>query len=244
MFYFLFISDSKILFSYNLTILDVSACKIIIFARRSIRQISSWIEVLITFDRLIYINFSARFKLNQNKIFLLEIIALIIIILCVIGIENFFYYIKANQTVISLDANYTQNITRLDLACTASKDILLASDLVAIILRTFLPITLMVILNVILVKSVISVKSKMVISNSNNKSTRNQLQFTFVVIAMDAYFLILNLPVSVIYILRNVIDSNSCSGLVVDFLTKLFLMYPIYTMLLCFFSTSFLENKF
>ena len=191
--YFIFVSDSKILFNYDLTNKNDVLCRIILFARRVLREISPWIEVLITFDRLIYVKFPTRFKFMHKKLILAEIMGFMLLILSVISIENFFHSIKTTVKIIPVltSKNMTNNtITKSDFSstCTGSNDILLASDLISIILRTFIPIITMVVLNYILITFVLHTKSK--IKNNQNKAyCSRQLNFTLTVIAMDTYFL-------------------------------------------------------
>ena len=223
--YFIFVSDSKIFFNYDLKIKHDVLCRIIPFIRRVIREVSPWIEVLITFDRLIYVKFPTRFKFMHKKLILAEIMGLMLLILSVISIENFFYSIRTTVKIIPAPTskNMTNNTIEpksdLSSTCTGSNDILLASDLISIILRTFIPIITMVVLNYILISFVLHTKSKMK-NNQNKAYCSRQLNFTLTVIAMDMYFLALNLPVSVMYILRYAVVS-SWSGLLVNFVWKI-----------------------
>ena len=73
--YFIFVSDSRIFFSYDLKIKNDFLCRIIPFLRRVIREVSPWIEVLITFDRLIYVKFPTRFKFMHKKLILADFVS-------------------------------------------------------------------------------------------------------------------------------------------------------------------------
>lgn len=164
-----------------------TSCKILTFLRRFMLHISSWMRVLITFDRFIFILFGYRnrFPLMKSKRFLAILISIVFLILAIVDIPNFFFNLNAmNQ-------------------CSADSSIIVASDLIWIFLRTYLPFALMLGINIYLI---VCIKTKRAIVFTNNDSqSRREYQFTIAVIVFNVSFFVYNSPLSVYYIVYDVV---------------------------------------
>ena len=165
-------------------------CKLISFIRRFIVHVSSWIAVFITFDRFIFVIYghTDRFKFMKKKRYLTLCIVSILFVIMVFDIPNLFFYMNGN--------------------CTADNGIIISSDIISIIFRTYIPFTLMIIFNLVMIKKACN-RAKVSTMRKSTKSHKKEYQFTVAVIAYDIFFLILNFPRSLYFIMY---DVNLYSG--------------------------------
>ena len=187
--YFSLIFRSAALFSVNLVRTSDSICKLLNFIRRLLTCSSSWMQVITTFGRFVYVIFEYRdrFKFMKQKRYLAAIIFGVLIILALSNIINLFYYLSKGS-------------------CTADSSILIASDMLLIIIRLYIPIFLMIVFNIYMIRIVLQ-KSRNASRQSSN--ARKEHHFTVSVIANDGFFLLFHLPVSIYFILY---DINLYSG--------------------------------
>jgi hypothetical protein len=174
-------------FGINFANTNDSLCKFLNFIRRLLTTVSSWMEVITTFDRFVFVIFghTGRFRYMEKNLAL--IILCVFILLALANTNNLFYY-------------WTKG------TCTADYDILIASDLILICLRTYFPLFCMFIFNSFMIRIVFK-KSKAALKESSR--SRKQCYFTISVIAKNVYFLILNVPITLYFIFY---DINLYSG--------------------------------
>ena len=186
----LLVFRSKYLFGINLVNQGDALCKVVTFLRRYIYIASSWMLVLITFDRVIFVlyRYEGRFKFMKNKLILTALIFALLVILALFNVPNFLFYSDAK------------------LACVSPENIDLVTDIVSIIFRTFLPFALMIVSNLAMILK-ISKSSRNMFKNTT--SSRRELQLTFAVMAFNGFFLFVNIPFALYFIFS---DVNSYSG--------------------------------
>ena len=196
--YYLFVMDSKQIFPYDLTTSSNSACKIVTFIRRCLREVPCWIEALITLERYLTICYPnrKRFKFIKSKSNFLIIIFITILTLGLISVENFFYFLVQYQQTL----NETM-ITSSSYKCESTKFIEIFSDMISILFRTIIPGILMSIFSLLLIKQVKHVKKQ---SNSYSDKDRH---FNTSILLMNLIFFILNVPVSVMYVIKNIYEN-------------------------------------
>lgn len=172
------------------------SCKFYFFFLRVLYQSSSWLNVLITADRLLFIFFSKRFKFQQNKFLLSLVIFIFLLVICCTNIPNFMLNlfvvksIQANQTVTTI-------------YCTAKSEILIIRDVFSILLRTIIPFILMLGMNLILIIKVNESKKKL------KKQLNQELKFSFTVIFTTIIFLIVLIPNVVYIVLSNIFQYDT-----------------------------------
>lgn len=166
-------------------------CKFLTFIRRYIFVASSWMHVLITFDRVIFVLnlHQGRLRFMQNKLVLIGLIFVVLSILALLSMPNAFYYLDGTTST-----------------CTSSGAINITTDIVAIIFRTYLPFTLMIIFNLIMIQKIFK-SSK--VKAKQTAVARREYQLTFAVMAFDVYFFFVNFPLSCYFIFY---DVNNYSG--------------------------------
>ena len=177
---FIFLFQSGQTLGINLYIVNDSWCRFITFFRRFIHHFSSWLSVFTTFDRLIFVLYGhiERFKFLKKKRYLTLCIFSILIVNLLIVITNLFYYVKNKNS------------------CTGDYIITISSDIITILMRTYIPFALMVIFNVLMIKKTISYRSRINKLKSVHlpSQVRHEYQFTIAVIAYDVFFLVFNFP--------------------------------------------------
>lgn len=91
--------------------------------------------------------------------------------------------------------------------CVSTFPVLLSADIISMVFRTYIPISIMLFFNVLMIRKIFHNSRK---TFRQNSLSRKELQFTIAVIAFDGYFFILAFPLSVFYIIY---DVNYYSGM-------------------------------
>lgn len=188
--FILLIYQSRRIFGMSLNNQSNSMCMFITFLQRFVPRLSSWLTVLITFERFIFVLYDhkEKYKLMKSKLFLTGIIFVIFVFIAISSIPSLFYYMKAGS-------------------CTADFAIVLSSDISSIFMRVVAPFLLTLTFNVIMIRKII--KSKRTAKPLSQNNSRKENDFTLSVMAYDIYFLILNIPLSIYLIMY---DINTYSG--------------------------------
>lgn len=189
----------RILDRYDLdvTLISIFTCKLFDYYLRTILNLSSWLNVLATLDRLIKCTKPNKFVfLKSRKIISLVIFGLVLVFLLT-NSANLFFEIKIstkNQTYLN-----KTNLIEIK-QCTASKTVTLIRDTMGQLIRIYLPFSLMFIINIILIR--ILIKSKL--NLRMDKSLRKEIHFSLSIVALNIMFLITSLPLSYFIIWLNV----------------------------------------
>lgn len=178
--FLLVIRSAQVIFPRSFASQSDSLCKFLTFMRRFMLHISSFMPVLTTFDRFVFVTYgyADRFKFMKSKIQMSLAILVIFTLITIADVPNMMYYLKGTS-------------------CTANPDIIIASDIVSIILRTYLPFALMILMNVIMIMKIFKNRNSTLKQTS---LTGKEYQFTLAVIAYDVYFFCINFPASLYYI--------------------------------------------
>jgi hypothetical protein len=190
----IFIFRSVQLFKYDIYSLTEFGCRFLNLYRRFILHASSWTALFITFDRFLFIIYRSMFNImSKKRIILIVLGSIYLLLFCLNGI-HFFYFLEINQT---FKNSSESNITR-KLVCKSSFEIDLASDIMTLLLRTYIPVAIMVVLNMIIIRIVLISKSKM---GSKKKKSSKETKFTLSVILSNIFFILFFLPLLIFYIL-------------------------------------------
>ena len=165
-------------------------CKAWAFWRRYPLHMSSWVALLTTFDRFTFVLYeNRRFKFMRDKRIVCLIIFLMFLVLAVLNIPNFFFYLSPNG------------------ACSGTFGFTLSSDIISILLRTYIPMTLMVIFNYRIYKKM--KESRLRAATITILLRGREKSFTRAVIFTDIVFFITKFPLSITFI---VYDAYYFSG--------------------------------
>ena len=193
----LVLRSTPLIFPTSLSTRSDQICKLLTFLRRFSLHISAWMPVLITFDRVIFVLYgqSERFRFMKRKHLLALIILGIFIFLAIADIPNLFFTLTINsQTGVGV--------------CYGTFAVVFSSDMISILLRTYLPLLLMFWFNFMMIRK-ISANNKRTTVKRWSSLNRKEYHFTFTVMAYSVYFFVINFPLSVFYIIY---DINSYTG--------------------------------
>ena len=177
-------------FYYNFLNMSDGLCKFITYLKRFTLHISSWMPVLITFDRLIFVlhGQDQKFKFMKRKRYLSLIILVMFICLAIADIPNLFFELAATKIG--------------NTNCSGSFGIVFSSDMISTFLRTYIPLFLMFCCNIIMKRKIFGNKRSTIKRRASVNQKENQ--FTFAVMAYDVYFFVINSPLAVFYIFYDV----------------------------------------
>ena len=179
------------------------SCKIINYVFKLTVAYNSWLNVLISFDRMASVVYPHRFKFMKKKKFIYIIFALILIVLCFMYTPNLLLKV-ITISVNSTDVNQTSTTTKL---CSGSPLLVNIRDGIAMLFRIILPFILMLIFNIILIKSLIKTKRNLNI----DRSLRKEEKFARSILALNFLFFITTLPYLIALVLLNLFQYSSKS---------------------------------
>jgi hypothetical protein len=196
--FYIFISRSMQLFGYSLLIHYDIVCKILTLYRRFILHASSWLCVLTTFDRFLYVCYPNSLKSLHNKFKFTAIILCVFLVIAIINTPNLFFYLEATHST-NISTNVTSSQRR---RCTSSPFINHLTDMVSSIIRTWLPITLMVTFDLFIIKK-LNV-NKMKLTRRQSTIHRKENDYTRNVIILNILFFLFNSPLAIAYFIEAV----------------------------------------
>ena len=160
-------------------------CKAWSFWRRYSLHLPSWVALITTFDRFTFVLYeNRRFKFMRDKRIVCLIILVTFLVLALLNYPNIYAYIPPNA---------------IGMTCTGSFAVVLTTDIISGLLRTFIPMTLMLIFNYRIFREMRCSRGRAT-STSSGLSHRER-HFTRAVIFTDVVFFITKLPLFVCLIL-------------------------------------------
>lgn len=172
------------------------SCKAISYFLRVFIHMSSWLNVLITVDRLVCIKYSnKKFHFLKNKSILSIIIFVLFLIFCLVNIPNLFFSLN-NQS------QYNESLDKNDkiFKCCGSYEISMSRDLIFNIIASFLPFVCMLGTNIWLIRILFKSRQKV----NNDSSMKKDYNFAFSLIALNIFFLITLIPMAINTVLIHV----------------------------------------
>jgi hypothetical protein len=183
-------------------------CKLGNVWRKIATQCPSWVQLIMTFDRFRCVVYPRRFKFMENKRKLIALLVSLFFVILLINSAYLGYFIypqTTTKTQFDPNTNITINKTTFSLNCTASAELALIADVLNVIMRSYLPFSLMLVLNISMTKRFLASKK----NSLRNKSLRREYVFTLTVFGINVLFFILYTPWSVYYVLNRVAQSLS-----------------------------------
>lgn len=178
---------------------SVFGCKFLSFLQRVSLDIPSFQQVLITFQFYMSIKFPLKFMAMQNskKQYLIIILSMILFAVCE-NIGYFFFDLVVNDSN-STNANSTDNSSSLiqTNVCFASFALIMGSGISSLIFRNFVPFTMMLIFNILIIYHVLKNHSKL----NRTYRARGHKHFFISIMTINLIFFILYLPWSIAQII-------------------------------------------
>ena len=169
----------------DLTLMSDFSCIFLAFALRVFAQMSSWMNVFVTVDRMISIAYPNKYSLLKCKKRLSLLIFIQFILLCLINAPNFLFKV---QTFSSTDPLTNDTITTK--SCKSTETIAKVRDMIMATFKVALPIIIMAVLNIFLIYKLIKEKSKF----KRLDELKKEYYFAFSIVFMNILYTILLLP--------------------------------------------------
>jgi hypothetical protein len=210
----------------NLSIINADMCRWTAIWRRTFIQTPSWHLTLITFDRFRSICCPNRFEFMENPKKLFVIIVMQCVIICAINSEHVLFFISEprvqihNVTNVSIALethvnrthhNITNNLVRTvtsiigTRSCTATAMLLFVTDILSVSMRSYIPFTLMLALNIALTRRFLKSRKRF---QTKSGGLKKEYYFTATVISMNLTFFVLYMPWSLYSIVNRVYQST------------------------------------
>jgi len=202
----LFLQASIPLIGLNKLILksDLS-CKLLPYFVRLFSQVSMWINVVASIDRLLlmsYENLAAynnRFLNNNNKVRLLKILVLIVVVLSVVNSPGLLFYLETDMVIF----NNLTNQTSVTIQCTSTPLISLIRDFITSLFRVILPMIIQTVISCILIYKLSVLKI-----NVTTLSLKKEYRFTFTIVIINLLFIFSQLLLLIGLIITNIYGYN------------------------------------
>jgi len=197
-------------FESLVTLSDIS-CATLSFALRVFIQMSIWINVGVTVDRFLCVSFPSNFKFRNDRKKLSCIIFVVFIVLLLLNSPNLFY--RINQSGDSSQVcSSTNNL------------IVLVRNLEIGIFRSVLPAILHIVLSAILIRDLFETRRIV----QTNQDDRRERKFTRIVIALNVFFCLTELPCSILTIYFGIIGFTPTNPIPENLTYSLALMTIVY----------------
>jgi hypothetical protein len=191
----------------DLTTHSLFGCKFFTAGIYILPQLSAWILVLISIERLVAIRALQPLFFVKKRSFQFVSVILLLVIIVLINIPNIMY----SQLHERLDLN-DSNISSVSIEETRECDLDTSlfshrtRNLLDLILYTLAPFAFMTACSVFISMTII--QSKLKFRTIRHRSMRRQYQLSFTLILTNIVFLLLNLPICVVMIIKNSRNSH------------------------------------
>jgi hypothetical protein len=215
------LSYTPLYFYQNPFLWSLASCKILHFLQHSFTVLSSLLDMMITFDRMIRISFPRRFDLIKKKKSIL-CISLGIFLLS-FGLNAICFQYTIQETFLTDKNLDNQTNVTVTLSCIADYSTLLSKNIITIIFRIILPFTVMIVSDIILIYKLKKEKGE--------RYSKKDKAFSHSVLALSILFLITHLPFGILLIYQTVLefkDTNYKSNLTISLLYEISILITIY----------------
>jgi len=141
----------------NLSVISNYGCILIYYTDHIVIRMSSWINVMVSMDRLASIFFPFKYKFLKNKKALLLIVLGLFLIMIVLCIPNVFFRVVSIQTQKVFNLTINQTVTTR--SCTTTQVIYLVT-------RTVLPVILQITASIIIIQKLVKSRRTVNVSAS------------------------------------------------------------------------------
>jgi hypothetical protein len=192
----------------NLILYSEFTCKFFTTIIYILQQFSSWILVLASLDRYLLINTERYFLFTRSKKFRYYSITSIGLLLVLLNAPNMIYLtISVSNLTISNNQTSSSSIIQIK-ECLLKENPYFnnrTADVLDLLVFAIIPFVLMTLCTYLISKSIFDSKIKFV---KTRKRLKREYQFSVTIMSVNIIFLILNLPICVLLILRNFQDDK------------------------------------
>ena len=184
-----------------LLVSDLS-CVFLTFNVRLFAQMSSWLNVFITVDRMVSITYPNKYPFLKNKKKLTLLMLVLFFMLVALNIPNFFFKVEAE-----FEFNSTTNLTEVTKYCTSDDLVVRVRDTIVLVFRIALPIFLMVLMNIYLVYKLFKLRRKF----RSKSELKKEYHFAVSIFAMNVLYTLSLIPSFIAIIFLNLFDYDETS---------------------------------
>ena len=184
-----------------LLVSDLS-CVFLTFNVRLFAQMSSWLNVFITVDRMVSITYPSKYPFLKNKKKLTLLMLMLFFVLVALNIPNFFFNVETES-----EFNSTTNLTAVTKYCTSDDLVVRVRDTIVLLFRIALPIFLMVFMNIYLVYKLFKLRGKF----RSKSELKKEYIFAVSIFAMNVLYTLSLIPSFVAIIFLNLFDYDETS---------------------------------
>ena len=161
------------------------ACFSISYFTRVFSQMSTWITILATLDRVIMISKENRFKFFNDKKFLIWIILALFFFLSAVNVPNLFVELST-YSVEKLKTNQTITYT----VCKSNNLVSSLRSFAQAIFRSLLPVILAIFFNIVLLKKLARNRDLL----NENLKFRREFRFSYIIVFLNFFSIAALLP--------------------------------------------------
>ena len=219
------------------------ACILISYMGRICVQMSSWLNVMISFDRMITISYPYRFKRIRKRDMLSKFVLGLLLAITLVNTPNLLFSVVITETRVFNATTNQSKVVNVAKACTCkfSSTMSVVRDLIAQLMRSALPIVLECVLNTLLIY-------KLIISRKNltmQRSLHKDYKFAFTIVMLNAFFFITQIPLLISLVYLNVLNYQQPSAVPSKNLILAYFLYIVAAVFAsCMYSTVFFVNIF
>nr|QVK45694.1 G protein-coupled receptor [Proales similis] len=241
--FYTFGSGSNFFFGWQFSELSPATCPISSFLIRCGVHFSSWTTLFITFDRYLLVRIKRNRSIMNKKLFVTVFILLMFTIIALVDIDNLFF--KLEQPSVSSNSTQTNSTFPREPVCHAPQDWLgTFADIKSAILRTYIPLLLMITMDLMILRYMRGKRRELFKASHSSKPERH---FTGVVIAINCVFFTFNFPLSVMFVVRNVINDQSLTATqqsTINFVVTVAVLFAFMNQILSFFTYLAINHLF
>ena len=196
---------------HHLFLMDSNSinCKSIMFTSSMFNSVTPWFILLSSFDRFLSIKYPLTYQYRKNLKYQIFAIFIITVVMILLNIPEFIFF------DVTKDEN---NVT----SCGYSDENALACDIYYELFSLFVPFGLMIIITSLI--GYILIKNKTSLQTNETKYKKNK-HLIKVLIVLDLYFLICNLPYGIFTIYYAVLNINAYNSVGYTIVNDLTIVY-------------------
>lgn len=219
-------------------------CKFYPFLTRCAFQLSSWIELLMTFDRNDSIKMGNKAKIKRKST-IIKIVLWLVVFNLLLNSINLTFELHNTDEIKKAAMNGTNGTTFLIAYCASEPSVVIVRDVIAQTFRFLLPLVVMVFLNVRLYKDlmVTTSTSRRVSNQGRNLFLKKEVNYGLTLFALNVLFLITHTPMFVVLIMQEMSDYFLPTSLSRDYVDHVYFINLIsMSMSSVFYSSTFFIN--
>lgn len=189
-------------YNIEITIYPIAGCKILFTSVYTLHQLSSWLVVLGSVERLAIVKFyHTWYSWFESRRFQFLSVSLITLILLAINSPNL-VYLSVFEFNSSTEPNRTLEACLLENGLTGLYSYSLRS-IIDLLVYLIFPFVLMIMCSILISRNILETKK---ITGVESKFLRQRYQLSLTLLASNIVFFVLNLPICLVMIIRSLTD--------------------------------------